>query len=31
MLYDIFEECPVSEGSFSDLVVSQDCEVMPMA
>ena len=31
MPYDIFEECPVSEGGFTDLVVSQDCEVMPMA
>src|SRR5258708_1754996 len=31
MLYDIFEKCPVSEGGFPDLVVSQDCEVMPMA
>ena len=31
MLYDLFVECPVSEGGFSDFVVSQDCEVMPMA
>lgn len=31
MLYDLFVECPVSEGGLSDFVVSQDCEVMPMA
>jgi hypothetical protein len=31
MPYHVFDECPVSEGDFSDFVVSQDCEVMPMA
>lgn len=31
VFHDIFEEYPVSEGGLSDFVVSEDCEIMPVA